>query len=422
MSSPSPELEKQFSFAVALTVYSNLKKKTKGKASASKEVKSVKTKELLFPLRDSNYLGFLQSLLEKHRQDQYVVSDRRWYEYPFKFMPPKAKGQCVTNAMDVNNKANYQEMVRKIHGANPSITKIFIDMKHVEKLPSNESSNEASKASGDDDNLKTPSHGAADLDTCLAWWHIKLQRLHKNKHDEGFTYIGPMGLLTLTLAMILDWCWAREEGQATLHTPPNIKSFNMANKLTHLHPTCKAQAPAQPHTTPVDLNALTSILLLQTLMKSGILSSPAPSTPCLSSIPSPVTPTQANPLPPVPLPSQLSHFLCHAETNLSVHNATQFEESLKLQGIGPDILAKVDDKVLADAGISISNIIHLKRGCMAWWNSADAKWKCSNTEVSAYSTDLPTVNSVDGDLGDIPEVSWGEKSGQFNPRGLRVAW
>ncbi|KAI6019254.1 hypothetical protein BKA83DRAFT_4127200 [Pisolithus microcarpus] len=207
MSSPSPELEKQFSFAVALTAYSNLKKKTKGKASAAKEVKSVKTKELLFPLRDNNYLGFLQSLLEKHGQDQYIVSDQRWY--PFKFVPPKAKGsQRATDAMDVDNEADYQEMVGKIHGANPSVTKIFIDMKHVEKLPSNESSNKASEASGDDDDLKTPAHGAADLDTRLTCWHIKLQHLHKNEHDEGFTYIGPMGPLALTPAMILDWCQA----------------------------------------------------------------------------------------------------------------------------------------------------------------------------------------------------------------------
>ncbi|KAI5980479.1 hypothetical protein EDC04DRAFT_2917958 [Pisolithus marmoratus] len=394
MTSPSPELEKQFSFAVTLTVYSNLKKKMKGKASAAKEVKSVKTKELLFPLRDSNYLRFLQSLLEKHRQDQYMVSDRR--QYPFKFMPPKAKGQHVSDAMDVDNKADYQDMVRKIHGANPSITKIFIDMKHIEKLPSNKSSNEVSKASGDDDNLKTPTLGAADLDTQLAQWHIKLQCLHKNKHDEGFTYIGPMGPLMLTPAMILDWCQALEEGQVTLHTPPNIKSFNMANKATHLHPTCKAQAPAQPPMTQVDLNALTSVLLLQTLTKSSVLSSPAPSTPHLSSILSPVMPTQAvqgaaeNPSPLVPLWSQLSCFLCHTKTNLSIHNTTQFERSLELQGIGPDILTEVDDKVLTDTGISISNIICLKHGCMAWWNSADAKWKHSNTEVSAHSTDLPT--------------------------------
>ncbi|KIK13184.1 hypothetical protein PISMIDRAFT_119381, partial [Pisolithus microcarpus 441] len=96
------------------------------------------------------------------------------------------------------------------------------------------------------------------------------------------------------------------------------------------------------------------------------------------------------PSPPVPSLTQLSRFLRHAETNLSVRNATQFEESLKLQGIGPDIPAEVDNKVLTDAGISIGNIIRLKRGCMAWWNSADAKRKCSNTEVSVHSTDLPT--------------------------------
>ncbi|KAI6008520.1 hypothetical protein EDC04DRAFT_2907074 [Pisolithus marmoratus] len=196
MSSPSPELEKQFSFAVTLTVYSNLKKKMKGKSSAARK--------------------FLQSLLKKHGQDQYMVSDRR--QYPFQFIPPKARGPCVSDAMDVDNKADYWDMVSKIHGTNLSITKIFIYMKHIEKLPSNESSNDASKASSDDDNLKTPALGAADLDTWLTQWHIKLQCLHKNEHDEGFTYIGPMGPLMSTPAMILDWCWALEEGQVML--PP----------------------------------------------------------------------------------------------------------------------------------------------------------------------------------------------------------
>ncbi|KAI6017048.1 hypothetical protein EDC04DRAFT_2902751 [Pisolithus marmoratus] len=207
MSSPPPESETLCSFTVTLTVYSNLKKKTqKGKVSVAKEGKSMKTKELLFPLRDNNYLSFLQSLLEKHGQDQFKVSERN---------------QCIGNMLDVNNEVDYQEMVGKILSINPSVTKIFINMKHVEKLPSDESSN-------------------------------------------------------------------KEEGQATLHLPPNIKSFNMANKVTHLHPTCKAQALAQPP--PVDLNVLTSILLLQTLMKSGILSSPAPPMPPLASIPSPVPP------------------------------------------------------------------------------------------------------------------------------------
>ncbi|KAI6008942.1 hypothetical protein EDC04DRAFT_2581825, partial [Pisolithus marmoratus] len=90
-----------------------------------------------------------------------------------------------------------------------------------------------------------------------------------------------------------------------------------------------------------------------------------------------------------PSPTQLSHFLCFAELNLSVSNAIRYEANLELQGIGPDILAKVDDKVLADAGISIGNIIHLKKGCMVWWNSLDVKQKRSNTEVLTNSTELP---------------------------------
>jgi hypothetical protein len=55
------------SFSVTLTVYSTVKKKTKGKSStaATKEEKSLKRKELLFAVNDGNYLEFLQSILEK---------------------------------------------------------------------------------------------------------------------------------------------------------------------------------------------------------------------------------------------------------------------------------------------------------------------------------------------------------------------
>ncbi|KAI6037475.1 hypothetical protein EDC04DRAFT_2897425 [Pisolithus marmoratus] len=166
MSSPPPESETLCSVTVTLTVYSNLKKKTqKGKVSTAKEVKSMKMKELLFPLRDDNYLSFLQSLLKKHGQDQFKVSERKCY--PFKFMLPKVKSQCIGDMMDVDNEVNYQEMVRKILSINPSVTKIFINMKHVEKLPSDESSNKASENSGDDDNAKASSTGATGLNAHL---------------------------------------------------------------------------------------------------------------------------------------------------------------------------------------------------------------------------------------------------------------
>ncbi|KAI6038827.1 hypothetical protein EDC04DRAFT_2569295, partial [Pisolithus marmoratus] len=75
----------------------------------------------------------------------------------------------------------------------------------------------------------------------------------------------------------------------------------------------------------------------------------------------------------IPSPTQLSCFLHFTKVNLGVCNATKYEVDLDLQGIGPDILAEVNDKVLSDAGISVGNIIHLKRGCVVWQNSSDAK-------------------------------------------------
>ncbi|KAI6024302.1 hypothetical protein EDC04DRAFT_2900257 [Pisolithus marmoratus] len=283
MSLPSPtcrsgELEKQYAFMVTLTVYSSLKSKMKGKTSVPKEVKSVKTKELSFPLKVDNYLDFLQGVLDKHGQDHYKILERKWYS--FKYVPPKTKGQ--------------HEMVGKVSSIHPSTTKIFVDMKQVEKLPLSESGDEGDESS----NLqKTSSCGATDLDLCLTRWHIKLQQLHKNKCDEGWTYIRPMGPVPLTPAMILDWCHALEEGQATLHMLPNIESFNIANKATCLHPAPKVQAaqalihPVPPATPTVDINSLTSVLLLQTLTKSGLLSSLTPVAPAIALAPPPVTPT-----------------------------------------------------------------------------------------------------------------------------------
>ncbi|KAI6036169.1 hypothetical protein BKA83DRAFT_4622895 [Pisolithus microcarpus] len=196
MSSPSPthELEKQHAFTVALTIYSSLKKNTKGKAPTPKEVKSVKMKELFFPLREDNYLTFLQRILEKHGQDQYKVSVHK--RYSFKFVLPKVKGQhTISDAMDIDNEIDYKEMVKKLRRNASSTTKVLVDMKQVEKLPSSESGDETSDASDGDDDPKSLSQGAGDLDTCLARWRIKLQQLHKNEHNEGFTYVGPMGPL-----------------------------------------------------------------------------------------------------------------------------------------------------------------------------------------------------------------------------------
>lgn len=169
--------------------------------------------------------------------------------------------------------------------------------------------------------------------------------------------------------------------------PPNIPSFDMANKAPFLHPVCKAQSQPQPppssNSVP-NINSLTSVLLLQTLANSGLL-------PHVLSTHAPSTPTSTTPVhsaveksssPPLLSPSQLLQFLKYTEKDLGVSDATMYEQKLQVQHIGPDILGDIDDKILLGIGIPTGDIIHLKMGCTVWWNGPDAKRKCSNTDQS----------------------------------------
>ncbi|KAF8833088.1 hypothetical protein BDN67DRAFT_917640, partial [Paxillus ammoniavirescens] len=81
----------------------------------------------------------------------------------------------------------------------------------------------------------------------------------------------------------------------------------------------------------------------------------------------------------VQTPTQLFRFLKHAEKHLGVPNATSFEAAVHLQDIGPDIFSDVSDQTLQDVGMSLGDIIHLKKGCVSWWNGPDTKRKRSET-------------------------------------------
>ncbi|KAI9455311.1 hypothetical protein HD554DRAFT_2240524 [Boletus coccyginus] len=264
-------------FTVSLTVYSLIKKKTaKGKAATPKEAKAVKVKELQFSVDDMNYLDFLQSILDKHGRDQYMLLARK--QFAFKYIPPKVKGQHASDAMDVDNEANYKEMVKKIQQDNPSSTRILVDMKGIEKLPAldaNIDNDDDNEITDDDDNKVFMMK-----DIC--------------------TYVGPMGTIALTLAMILDWCYALDEGQATLTTLPNIPLFDMANNSTGL-PVTKAP----PHGDP------------------SVILPPATS---LHTLPQPPS------SPPLPSLTQLKRFLVYAEINLRICNTSQYENVLNWAG------------------------------------------------------------------------------------------
>ncbi|KAI6029022.1 hypothetical protein EDC04DRAFT_2898851 [Pisolithus marmoratus] len=290
MSSPPPDNDILIqSFLVSLTVYSKVKKVSLKGKTTSKEEKSTKMKELLFALDESNYTEFLQAILCKHSLDDYMVTEKK--HFPLKYIPPKAKGQHMSDAINVNDIADYREMVKKIAEETPPVMK------------------------------GTPNHTKeADLDNHLAWWQLKLQKAYKNKHNEGLTYIRPLGPIPLTPTMVHDWCLALEDGQATIAIPPNIELFNMANKAPVLHHACKMSTQAAP-TPTADLNLLTSAILLCMLAQfdSSILHFPTtPPSASVTPIPSvPQTPTQQHVAeggdtpssPPIPSPSQLSHYL-----------------------------------------------------------------------------------------------------------------
>ena len=76
---PSPP-ERQYTFTVALIIYSALKKQSNSKAVAKCSEKSIKTKEFLFAPKENNYVDFLQSI---HGKTEYMVSSK-WH-FPFKF-------------------------------------------------------------------------------------------------------------------------------------------------------------------------------------------------------------------------------------------------------------------------------------------------------------------------------------------------
>ena len=197
---------------------------------------------------------------------------------------------------------------------------------------------------------------------------------------------------------------------ATITTPPNIESFNIANKAPILHPACKATA--QPVTVPApDITALTSVILLRVLtqMDAGLVQSPtAPSapTPSMHTPTTPHTPTrQARDAPtelapytptwqakvkdvasspPIHSPTHLTRYLQFAEANLGVKHVISYHTRLEEKGIGPDILHDFNNQFYKDLGILPGDIVHLKRGSKSWWKGTqvDVKQKQSNTSES----------------------------------------
>ncbi|KAF8432577.1 hypothetical protein L210DRAFT_3650308 [Boletus edulis BED1] len=129
MASPTPSSENgktDQSFSLSLTIYSHVKK-GKGK---TKEEKTTKMKELVFGVCTStaNYLSFLRNVLLKHNLRDSNISEA--CNYPFKYLLPK---QRISDAIDVDDAADYNEMVKKIIEEKPSIVRVLVNKHKIEK-------------------------------------------------------------------------------------------------------------------------------------------------------------------------------------------------------------------------------------------------------------------------------------------------
>ena len=73
--------------------------------------------------------------------------------------------------MDVNNKTDHKEMVKKIHQSNSSTTKVLVDMKDIKKHPTlGGNAEDDNNETTDDNNNKVHSHLCRCLNISLKHW------------------------------------------------------------------------------------------------------------------------------------------------------------------------------------------------------------------------------------------------------------
>ena len=70
-------------FSVQLVFHTKVTALTSSGKPTQKNKKEIKSKELSFACTDTNYIGFLRAILDKHNETKYVVSTD--CHFPFKY-------------------------------------------------------------------------------------------------------------------------------------------------------------------------------------------------------------------------------------------------------------------------------------------------------------------------------------------------
>ncbi|KAF8800146.1 hypothetical protein BYT27DRAFT_7027078, partial [Phlegmacium glaucopus] len=197
------------------------------KSKASKKKVETKTKEFSFTFEatQTNYLNFLSAVLDKHQYSKYTPMTIHTRFNIRAIVPPN---KVKKDAIDIDNFAEYESMVKKIIEEKPSK---FLDIPHGDD-------GQSIRSEGDRNDTKcdvsfTCYSIAADLLTnhkderAFACNRLILEKEYANPTDSGYTYVGPNGEKTpLTPAMLSEWSWAMTEGSVSKYHPPNTATFD----------------------------------------------------------------------------------------------------------------------------------------------------------------------------------------------------
>ncbi|GLB45367.1 hypothetical protein LshimejAT787_2200300 [Lyophyllum shimeji] len=396
-STPTPDPESLFSFKVTSQFTFTVAAPTKaGSKAKPKDKKDVKSKEFVHAFRatEDAYITLLNTILSKHGQDKLKATARKQFGIKVLCAPQRAKG----DAIDIDDFEEYKDLCKTVRTKKPSKITIFVNLADVRKMlkkssaESDGSDDEGSAAETDDDKDR---NGLTEYERQIARTRRLLEKKHQNDHDSGYTYVTPAGSLPLTPAMMKEWARSIYDGESTITQPPNNSMFDLTKRQAILNP-LRLQA-ASPAPQPAAVSPIGSLSELSTFMTAvsqlvGAGASPRvttadPSTPARSHVCEAFN--MASPSsPPNPTPNKLVRFLKHAEDKLGVQMASLYEYSLRLHRYGPDILHLVDDKCLIDLGIPAGDVLRLKRGCIKWWGSADAK-RARSDSLEADDSAIP---------------------------------
>jgi hypothetical protein len=215
------------------------------------------------------------------------------------------------------------------------------------------------------DMIHQDSDELSPLDRELARNRQMLEQKYGNDGDNSFSYVDPVTGQTIQLTPFMLKEWARAmvlynllvhsysnhhfqyDNLATLAIPPNTTTFDPLTRLPSLRNTRRQSTSPSDSAPKSDIGYLAQII---EMTRNG----------------PPPRPTSTPTHPMSNTPGSLRRFLAYAESQLGVSNAQQYREILEADKIGPDILDRVPDDVLAKKDIPFGDILRLKHGSSSW--------------------------------------------------------